>query len=174
MFPFSKWWKREPPPAPSSKKPLLVGSVFAPSERNARWLALQMHFLRQTVPSFDHAVFLNRVPPDLFTESLIIGQAEPQLPPSQEHGRALDKVLGYGLLEGKLPFDAHILLVSGRTSFEILQKSLAGRIPIICSVSAPSSLAVEFAQESGQTLVGFLRGESMNIYSHAERILKRV
>jgi len=85
---------------------------------------------------------------------------------------ALDKVLGHGLLEGRLPFDAHILLVSGRTSFEILQKALAGRIPIICAVSAPSSLAVQFAQESGQTLVGFLRGETMNIYAGAERIVR--
>jgi len=85
---------------------------------------------------------------------------------------ALDKVLGHGLLEGRLPFDAHLLLVSGRASFEILQKALAGRIPIVCAVSAPSSLAVEFARESGQTLVGFLRGETMNVYAGAERIVR--
>ena len=78
---------------------------------------------------------------------------------------AVDKVLGYGLLKGKLPFDLHVLLVSGRASFEIMQKALAARVPIVCAVSAPSSLAVEFARESGQTLVGFLRGESMNVYS---------
>jgi FdhD protein len=83
---------------------------------------------------------------------------------------AVDKVLGYGFLTGKLPFAAHILLVSGRASFEIVQKALAAGIPIICAVSAPSSLAVEFARESGQTLVGFLRGASMNVYSHAERL----
>jgi FdhD protein len=83
---------------------------------------------------------------------------------------AVDKVLGYGFLEGKLPFDSHILLVSGRASFEITQKALAAWIPIVCAVSAPSSLAVEFARESGQTLVGFLRGEEMNIYSFPERI----
>ena len=83
---------------------------------------------------------------------------------------AVDKVLGFGLLENKLPFDSHILLVSGRASFEILQKALAGRIPIICSVSAPSSLAVEFSRASGQTLIGFLRGETMNVYSGAPRI----
>lgn len=84
---------------------------------------------------------------------------------------ALDKVIGHGLLRGKLPFDAHVLLVSGRTSFEIMQKALAARIPIVCGVSAPSSLAVEFARESGQTLVGFLRGDTMNIYSHPGRIV---
>src|SRR5439155_14549328 len=59
---------------------------------------------------------------------------------------AVDKVLGYGFLENKLPFDSHVLLVSGRASFEIVQKALAGRIPIVCAISAPSSLAVEFAR----------------------------
>lgn len=83
---------------------------------------------------------------------------------------ALDKVLGRGLLDNLLPFDQHILLVSGRVSFEIMQKALAGGIPIVAAISAPSSLAVEFAQESGQTLVGFLRGETMNIYAGAQRI----
>ncbi len=83
---------------------------------------------------------------------------------------AVDKVIGWGFLQGKLPFDTHVLLVSGRASFEILQKALAARVPIVCAVSAPSSLAVEFARESGQTLIGFLRGETMNIYSHPERI----
>jgi FdhD protein len=85
---------------------------------------------------------------------------------------AVDKVLGHGLLEGRLPFDSHVLLVSGRASFEILQKALAARIPIVCAVSAPSSLAVEFARQSGQTLVGFLRGETMNLYAGAERIVR--
>ena len=83
---------------------------------------------------------------------------------------AVDKVLGYGLLHDLLPFERHILMVSGRASFEIMLKALAGRVPIVCAVSAPSSLAVEFARESGQTLVGFLRGERMNVYAMPERI----
>ena len=83
---------------------------------------------------------------------------------------AVDKVLGHGFLNGKLPFDSHVLLVSGRISFEIMQKALAGRVPIVCAVSAPSSLAVEFARESGQTVVGFLRGGGMNVYVGGERI----
>ena len=83
---------------------------------------------------------------------------------------AVDKVIGHGLLEGGFPFESHILLVSGRASLEIMQKSLAARIPIVCAVSAPSSLAVEFAQASRQTLVGFLRDETMNIYAGPERI----
>jgi FdhD protein len=84
---------------------------------------------------------------------------------------AVDKVLGHGLLQGMLPFDRHILMVSGRASFEIMQKALAARIPIVCAVSAPSSLAVSFARKSGQTLVGFLRAQRMNVYSRAGRIV---
>jgi FdhD protein len=83
---------------------------------------------------------------------------------------AVDKVLGFGFLEKSLTFDKHVLLVSGRASFEIMQKALAARIPIVCAVSAPSSLAVEFARESNQTLAGFLRGDTMNVYAGAERI----
>ena len=84
---------------------------------------------------------------------------------------AVDKVIGHGFLHGLNPFDQHVLLVSGRASFEIMQKALAARVPIVASVSAPSSLAVEFARESGQTLAGFLRGNGFNLYSHAERIV---
>ena len=84
---------------------------------------------------------------------------------------AVDKVIGWGFLGVKLPFERHALMVSGRASFEIMQKALAARIPMVCAVSAPSSLAVEFARESGQTLVGFLRGDSFNVYSFPERIV---
>ena len=83
---------------------------------------------------------------------------------------AVDKVLGHCLLHGLLPLDREILLVSGRTSFEILQKAVAARIPIVAAVSAPSSLAVQFAAENGQTLVGFLRDGRMNVYAHSRRI----
>ena len=82
---------------------------------------------------------------------------------------AVDKVLGYALLNG-LPPDRNVLLVSGRASFEIMQKALAGHVPVVAAVSAPSNLAVDFARESGQTLVGFLRAGRMNIYCHAERV----
>lgn len=83
---------------------------------------------------------------------------------------AVDKVLGHGFLNGRLPFDRHVLLVSGRASFEIAQKALAARVPVLAAVSAPSSLAVEFAQESGQTLIGFLREGTMNVYANPWRV----
>ncbi|MBH8575276.1 formate dehydrogenase accessory sulfurtransferase FdhD [Nostocaceae cyanobacterium CENA369] len=83
---------------------------------------------------------------------------------------ALDKLIGTALLSEELPLNNHILMVSGRSSFEILQKSTAAGIPIVCSVSAPSSLAMSVAQEFGITLIGFLRGERFNIYSGLERI----
>jgi len=83
---------------------------------------------------------------------------------------ALDKVLGYGLRNGLLPFGNVILLVSGRVSFEIMQKALAGGIPFLAAISAPSSLAVQFAQEANQTLVGFLRGDRMNVYANPQRL----
>ena len=87
---------------------------------------------------------------------------------------AVDKVLGWAFFNGPFPPAEHILLVSGRASFEILQKALAARVPVVAAVSAPSSLAVEFARRSGQTLVGFLRGGGMNIYSGEARLVPEV
>ena len=84
---------------------------------------------------------------------------------------AVDKVVGRAFLDGLLPLEKHLLLVSGRASFEIVQKALAAGIPIVAAVSAPSSLAVEFARDSNQTLIGFLRPPSFNIYSHIERVV---
>lgn len=84
---------------------------------------------------------------------------------------AVDKVIGRAALDGILPLARHILLVSGRASFEIVQKALAAGIPIIASVSAPSSLAVSFCRQSNQTLIGFLRPPAFNIYSHVERVI---
>jgi len=84
---------------------------------------------------------------------------------------AVDKAIGRAFLEGLLPLHEHVLVVSGRSSLEIVQKALAARIPIVAAVSAPSSLAVNFARECGQTLVGFLRPPTFNVYSHIERIV---
>jgi FdhD protein len=86
---------------------------------------------------------------------------------------AVDKAIGRALLDGLLPLSHHVLVVSGRSSLEIVQKALAGGIPIVAAVSAPSSLAVNFARECGQTLIGFLRPPTYNAYSHIERIAFR-
>lgn len=83
---------------------------------------------------------------------------------------AVDKIVGWGMLENRLPFTRRILGVSGRASYEILQKSAMARIPIVCSVSAPSSLAVDLAREFNITLAAFVRDERANVYSGSERI----
>ncbi len=83
---------------------------------------------------------------------------------------AVDKVVGWALLNERLPLIDHILMVSGRSSFEIMQKCLVARIPIVCAVSAPSSLAVSLAREFNMTLIGFLREQRFNVYAGSERI----
>ncbi|PYJ04035.1 MAG: formate dehydrogenase accessory sulfurtransferase FdhD [Verrucomicrobia bacterium] len=84
---------------------------------------------------------------------------------------AVDKAIGRAFLDGRLPLDEHLLLVSGRASLEIIQKALAAGIPVIAAVSAPSTLAVSFARQGNQTLIGFLRPPSFNIYAHVERVI---
>ena len=90
---------------------------------------------------------------------------------SEDVGRhnAVDKVIGYSVLR-EIELSSTVLMVSGRVSYEIMQKSLAGKIPIVAAISAPTSLAVEFATENKQTLIGFMRNNKMNIYAGHERI----
>jgi FdhD protein len=83
---------------------------------------------------------------------------------------ATDKLLGWAFLEGRLPLRDHAVMVSGRSSFEILQKCLTAGVPIVCAISAPSSLAVDVARRFNITLVGFLRGNRFNVYSAPERV----
>jgi FdhD protein len=83
---------------------------------------------------------------------------------------ALDKLVGHAFLADELPLSKSVLMVSGRMSFEIVQKAAVAGIPVLCAVSAPSSLAVDAAERFGQTLVGFLRDDHFNIYTAPDRI----
>ena len=87
---------------------------------------------------------------------------------------AVDKVVGWALRENRLPLSGTVLMVSGRASFELVQKAYMAGIPILAAVSAPSTLAAEFAESVGMTLIGFLRGASMNVYTGAARVRDRV
>ena len=83
---------------------------------------------------------------------------------------AVDKVIGWALREGRLPLSGHLLLVSGRASFELTQKAWMAGLPLLAAVSAPSTLAAELADEAGMTLIGFLRGPTMNVYTGTHRV----
>jgi FdhD protein len=87
---------------------------------------------------------------------------------------AVDKVAGWALRSGLVPLTGYVLLVSGRTSFELAQKALMLGLPVLAAVSAPSSLAVSLAEEGGMTLIGFLRGTTMNVYAGQQRVITEV
>ncbi len=84
---------------------------------------------------------------------------------------AVDKVVGDAVRAGRLPLAGHVLMVSGRSSFELTQKAAMAGVPVLAAVSAPSSLAVELAESTGVTLIGFLRGDGCNVYAHTRRLV---
>lgn len=114
-----------------------------------------------------HAAALFRV-----TSNRTNGAAAPPDVIREDIGRhnAVDKVIGHALMAGMVPLGGRVLMVSGRQSFEIVQKAAAAGVPILAGVSAPSSLAVELAEELGVTLIGFMREGGFNVYCHAERV----
>ncbi len=120
--------------------------------------------LRAAQPGFDRTGGLHAA--GLFTASgeLVVLR--------EDVGRhnAVDKVVGWAVREGWLPLAGHVLLVSGRASFELTQKAWMAGVPLLAAVSAPSTLAADLAAEAGITLVGFLRGRTMNVYAHPERV----
>ena len=132
-------------------------------EISAKMLASLPDKLRVAQPTFDQTGGLHAA--GLFSMDGFLTVSR------EDIGRhnAVDKVIGYAFLD-QVDLSQSILLVSGRASFEIMQKALAARIPIVAAVSAPSSLAVEFAQDSRQTLAGFVRGKTMNVYAGAQRV----
>jgi FdhD protein len=87
---------------------------------------------------------------------------------------AVDKVIGWALRSGRLPMRGCVLLVSGRASFELVSKAVLAGFPILAAVSAPSSLAADLAEENGLTLIGFLRGNSMNVYTESQRVVSKM
>ncbi|MGB5951230.1 MAG: formate dehydrogenase accessory sulfurtransferase FdhD [Ornithinimicrobium sp.] len=121
--------------------------------------------LREAQPTFERTGGLHAA--GLFTAS-----GEP-LVVREDVGRhnAVDKVIGWAMQQDLLPLRGHVLQVSGRVSFELAQKAYLAGVPIISAVSAPSSLAIETAQAAGMTMVGFVRGTSLNVYTHPERVL---
>jgi FdhD protein len=135
------------------------GTVFSPAV-----LATLPGLLRDAQRVFDRTGGLHAA--GLFTSS---GEL---IAVREDIGRhnAVDKIIGWALLSGRLPLTGCALLVSGRASFELVQKAVLAGIPLLAAVSAPSSLAAELASEAGLTLVGFLRGQSMNIYAGEQRI----
>lgn len=131
---------------------------------SATTMSTMPHSLRRGQRAFDSTGGLHAAA--LFTADGVL------LALREDVGRhnAVDKVLGWAVREDRLPLSDTVLIVSSRASFELVQKAAMAGVPILGAVSAPSSLAVDLAEETGMTLLGFLRGESMNVYTYPDRV----
>ena len=143
--------------------PLCAPARTGPSSRGSVILALP-DLLRAAQRAFDETGGLHA--------AALFSPAGELIAIREDVGRhnALDKLVGSQVLAGALPLHERVLMVSGRVSFEIVQKAAVAGVPIVCAVSAPSDLAIETAERLGVTLVGFLRGDGFNVYSHDRRI----
>ena len=132
---------------------------------DAEWLLELPERLRAEQAAFDKTGGLHAA-------ALFDGATGEMLVLREDVGRhnAVDKVVGWALLQERLPLRNTVLQVSGRASFELVQKAVMAGIPLLSAVSAPSSLAAELAERTGLTLVGFVRGRSMNVYTHSHRV----
>lgn len=177
-----------PPPDPSLERSFvttsacgLCGKASIDAVRTLSAFTVDQDSLRvteETLASFPEKL---RAHQDVFNQTgglhaaaLFDGESGKLLVSREDVGRhnAVDKVIGWALKEDRLPLRGTVLMVSGRASFELTQKALMAGIPMLAAVSAPSSLAADLAAEMGLTLVGFLRGDSMVIYTGAERIVQ--
>ncbi|MCZ2104408.1 MAG: formate dehydrogenase accessory sulfurtransferase FdhD [Comamonadaceae bacterium] len=147
------------PPEPAAGAPTTIGAPVAP-----RWLLTLPAQLRARQEGFAHTGGLHA--------AALFALGGELLALREDVGRhnALDKLVGQALLQGQLPWSGCALMLSGRASYELLQKAARAQVALVCAISAPSSYAVRIAQALGITLVGFLRGERFNVYSGAERI----
>ena len=149
-------------------------AVAPPLQDEARFRAEMLYSLPETLrkgqPVFDVTGGLHAA--GLFSPDGELVRIGGETAVREDVGRhnAVDKVIGMAAQAGELPLSGTGLVVSGRASFEIVQKALAARIPLVAAVSAPSSLAIELARDAGIALVGFLRGRGLNVYGATERV----
>jgi len=126
--------------------------------------------ISERMKEFEHASTLFRETGGVHAAAVTDGRTLEAFAEDIGRHNAVDKIVGWASEHGRLPLTGHLLMVSGRVSFEIAQKALAARIPVVAAVSAPSSLAIELAESAGLTIIAFLRGDRFNVYGARQRV----